>query len=208
MDEKLIDILKQSSELFSKYGIRSITMDDLAREMGISKKTIYQFVENKADLVSKTMDIFLKEECHICDAIAAEHENAVEEMVEIARYVSSHFDKMKLSLIYDLQKYYRETWDLVEEHRNSYVYQVIKKNIEKGIKQDLYRKDLDAEIISKIYIHTSATFLDKEVFPSEQYNSKKVFLEYVRYHIHGITTDKGEAFLKEYLKRNKVYKHA
>ncbi len=199
----LIPIVAQATDLFTKYGVRSVTMEDLSRSLGMSKKTIYNYVSNKEDLVAKVIDFFLAEECKTCDQISNEHENAVEEMVEYGRYVSQHLTGLNPSMVYDLQKYYRKSWARIEQHRMNYVYSKIKQNIENGKRQGMYRADLDAALITNFYINQSHLLITEQAFPQADYDLVKVYWEFLRYHFSGICTEDGKIYMEKYLKRAK-----
>ena len=145
-------ILQKSEELFLRYGLKSVTMDDLARQLGVSKKTLYQFVENKADLVEKIILMHIAAEKALMEEVRAKSGDAVEEMIQIARYAIQQLRKLSPTLVYDLQKYYQNAWQLIQNLRSVHVHSLIRDNIERGIEQGVYRSDLDAAIIAKIYV--------------------------------------------------------
>ena len=140
-------ILDKSQELFLRYGIKSITMDDIARELGISKKTLYQYVDNKADLIQQIVVRFIQEEKERIGEICRQSTDAIEEMFNIASHVTQHLRSMAPSTMYDLQKYYREAWKMIEALNQQHIYNIIRENIEKGIRQGIYRKDINPDIM-------------------------------------------------------------
>ena len=101
---------RRTAELFLRYGIKSITMDDVARELGISKKTLYQFVENKNDLVMKVMEQHIEEEKSECLQLSGKSANALEELFDVMEANTQQMQQMKSNVVYDLQKYHREVW--------------------------------------------------------------------------------------------------
>jgi len=193
----LPSILSKAQELFFQFGIKSITMDDLSKGMGISKKTIYKFVANKADLVNKTMSIHLENEKERITHISKESENAIDEMFQIGKHVVQHLRFLNPSVINDLRKYYPETWQNVMDYKNSFLYSIILNNINKGIKQGFYRKGINPEIISKIYSARSEVVIDQAIFPYSSYTFIEVYTEYLSYHIRGIATQEGLKYLEK-----------
>ena len=193
----LHSILSKAEQLFFNYGVKSITMDDLSRHLGMSKKTVYLYVSNKADLVDKTMDSHLAREKENITKICAESKNAVDEMFQIGKLVTSHLRYLNPSVVYDIQKYYPETWAKLLDYKNSFLFSVILKNIEKGIEQGFYRQDINPDIISKIYNSRSEFLVDSEVFPFSKYKLLEVYVEYLKYHIRGIASDKGLKYLEK-----------
>ena len=139
MEEK--DIIIKAGELFVKYGIKSMTMDDIAREMGVSKKTLYQFVENKKDLVKKVMSLHIhnQQDC-ICEMHSAEG-NAIDKLMEIGAFVNQHMRSLHPSVIFDLKKYHPEAWGYLNKHKEEFIYTTIKSNLEEGMSEGLYRED-------------------------------------------------------------------
>lgn len=188
-------LIESSLKLFLKYGVKSVSMDDIAKKLGISKKTIYAAVENKKDLVHKVVVNFTKQEEKDILAITEASDNAVEQMVNIGKYVFSFFRDMNPGLVYDLEKYHPATWDYIESNHFAFIEKTINENIIKGQKSGLYRKHIHAEIIAKLYIGQSRIIVDEEVFPSKQFLRTTLFTEFFFYHLYGITTDKGRKYL-------------
>lgn len=190
------EILFKAKELFFKLGVRSITMDDLSRELGISKKTLYQYVENKSDLVNKTLLLHFNEEKQIiCSAI--EHaDNAIDEITRIATESLKQFRKMHPSSIYDIKKYYPQAWQIIDQFKTEYIYSCIKNNIIKGKQQGLYREKLDEDVISRLYLNSIDYLVNPHYFPAMKYNFSDLYKEFITYHLQGISTAKGYEYLK------------
>lgn len=193
-------ILSKSKDLFMRYGLKSVTMDDLARQLGISKKTLYQYIQNKADLVAQVIALQTEEEVTAIADIQAKAQNALEEMLNIAKYVVQMLRSVSPTAMYDLQKYYRKSWKEVEDLHRKYIYEVIKNNLEKGIQQGIYRKELNVDIVAKFYVGKSLLVVDEDFFPLKEYGKDILFKEFFQYHIHGIASPKGLELLEQYLK--------
>ncbi len=183
-------------ELFMQYGIKSVSMDDIASKLGISKKTIYNYIENKNDLVNKIISRYTREDEEIFQSMAQTSENAIDEMINISRHVLKFLRSMKPSLIYDLKKYYRESWNLIEMEHFSFIKETIKENIERGIKEGLYRKNINAEIIARFYSQLAQGVSDENIFPLNEFTRVELFEENVCYHMHGIVNDAGRIKIK------------
>ncbi|MFT5166063.1 MAG: AcrR family transcriptional regulator [Saprospiraceae bacterium] len=196
--ESKAKILQGATGLFLKYGVKSVTMDDISRELGISKKTLYQHVENKADLIEQTVQLYIDDEKKMIASIRGEAENAIHEMVILAKYITQMFREMPSGLTYDLQKYHRKSWDLMESYNQTHIYGVIKDNIERGIEQGVYRNDLNPDIIAKLYVGKTSIIVDEDVFPLRDYNKENLFKEYIKYHLHGIASAKGLKLLEKH----------
>jgi TetR/AcrR family transcriptional regulator, cholesterol catabolism regulator len=184
-----------------RYGVKSMTMDDVARHLTISKKTLYQYVSDKNDLVLKSMSRIIEHEKavaqHLCDA----HKNAIDMLFALSKDVASKYNQMHPSVNYDLQKYHPEAWSLFREFQTKFVTDCIQENIERGIKQGLYRDNLDPFLIAHFYSSKLHMCSDGELFPADKYSFSKIHLEMMRYHIRGIASEKGLDYLKKKIKQ-------
>lgn len=197
MEEKESKIIQSASAIFMRYGIKSITMDDMARHLGISKKTLYLYVKDKEELVGKVLNNFCKgEDDHIC-AIRNTAENAIDEILEIGKWVMSTLQNLHPSVTFDMEKYHPEAYRKMQLDRFKAIYAHIMSNIKKGQKEGLYRKDINPDIITRIYIMRIDAMFNNEVFPHTEYRLVDVYQEMFRYHIRGIASDKGLEYLHE-----------
>jgi AcrR family transcriptional regulator len=200
MSEELKNILLKARELYMKYGIKSITMDDIARELGISKKTLYQFVTDKEDLVGKFVDNEIetrKEE--ICKCFKTGY-NAIEELFEISIFMNKLMREQNPATEYDLKKYYPGQYQKTINARRDGMYEYLLLNLKKGKREGLYREDLNNEIIAKLYISRSENIHFNELFTVEEFTSVNLFLELLTYHVRGIATEKGITELEKKIK--------
>lgn len=189
-------IMDRVEQMFLTYGIKSITMDDISRDLGISKKTLYLYVSNKKDLVNKSMENRLEQDKEILTSIIDQSSNAIEEMFMIADYIRQHIRNMNPSVLYDLQKYYPQSWQLYIDYKNNFVYSIIYNNIKNGIEQGLYRNDFNIDIITKIYNTRMQTLIDPQIFPPSEYGLLEVHSEILHYHLRGIASQKGLSYLE------------
>ena len=194
-------ILKKSEELFLQYGLKSVTMDDLASQLGMSKKTLYQFVENKSDLIEQIIDLHISDEKAFMENTRETSKDAVEEMILVARHNIQELKKLSPTVIYDLKKYYQHLWLLIEQLESEHTFDFIKSNIERGMSQDVYRADINADIITKIYVLSTMSVVNEKVFSQKIYKKEELFTEFIKYHLQGITTEKGLMLYKKYLKK-------
>lgn len=196
--EKETKILEQAGELFKRYGIKSLTMSDIARELKISKKTLYKYVTDKNDLVIKSMAIVLdKQECEF-EAINEKVEDPIEELIQITRLAEKHLKSIHPSVIFDIQKFHPQAWEQFECHKDHHIYLSVIDNLERGKKKGLYRKELDSEIIAKIFISRFDILFNPEIFPHSEFDLAKVNKEMMNYHLHAILSKKGKKQLEEY----------
>jgi AcrR family transcriptional regulator len=201
MNTELKDMLNKVRELYMKYGIKSITMDDVARELGISKKTLYQYVTDKDDLVGKFIDneISLRQE-EICKCFRIGY-NAIEELFEISMYMNKLMRNMSTVTDYDLKKYYPAHYHKTINARREGIYNYILVNLKKGISEGLYREEMNKEVIAKLYLWRTENAHFEDLFTIEEFTSKKLFIEMLNYHIRGIATEKGISVLEKKIKK-------
>lgn len=199
-------ILQQALNVFMKKGIKCMSMDDIAKELGISKKTLYLFVNDKEDLVNQATDLFCAKEDEAIDEITSQNLNAIEESLAIKKWVLSVTHGIHPSVGYDLEKYHPNISRKMQANRAKNVFKTIFDNIIKGQKEGLYRQELNAEIITKIYIGRMEIFFDERLFPSSKYLISDLYLEAFEYHIRGIASEKGIQLLESAIEKNKSQK--
>lgn len=197
------EFIEKVTRLFMRLGIKSLTMDEIARQLGVSKKTIYKYVADKNELVRRAVAFQQEEEQAAIQAICSKGHNAIDELFEISRHISDMLAQIHPSVHFDLEKYHPDAWKLSMSCRQQQVYECIFGNLENGKKQGFYRADLDSDIIAKIYIAKLDVVFDGELFPVDQYKFATVYLEFFRYHIRGIASEKGLNYLIEKVKKER-----
>lgn len=190
-------ILDKATEMFLNLGFKSVTMDDLANEVGISKKTIYTHFENKTKLVQEcTSQLFDKIKEGI-DTICAIGKNPIEELYDIKKYVFVHLKDEKSSPQYQLQKYYPKISSQLKAKQNELMQKCTINNIQKGLQMGIYREDLNIEFISRIYISGVCSIQDPEMFPQTLFPVEHLKAYFLEYHLRGIVTPKGRKILND-----------
>lgn len=199
-------ILKKAGETFLKYGFKSVTMDDIANDLGISKKTIYKHFKNKVELVDSAIS-YLHESMHKTVLIVCSKGfNAIQENFEIKKIFSELFKNSDNSPMYQLQKYYPETYAKIMKDEFSMFKNCILQNIEKGIFEGLYRKNLDKELTTKFYFSLMLSVHDTNLYTYNKNTINRLELKALEYHIRAIATLKGLKILEEQLEKNSVKK--
>lgn len=202
MDEKKLEILERASAVYMKFGIKSVTMDDLARELSVSKKTIYKYFNDKNDLVKSIIEMKVQMDSAICTNTAIQSANAIEELIEISELVTQQFNNFNPIVFSDLKKFHKDAWEVIEAHKMSFVLNMITKNIERGIKENIYRDNLNPTITAKLYVASSDAAMNPEIFTWPEFKFQEVFLEMIRLQINGMANDTGRAYLKQKLNSN------
>lgn len=203
MEEK--EILVKVVELFMRFGIKSMTMDEIARQLGISKKTLYQFVSNKNELVEKAVALKITEEQDCICQLFQPKGNAIDELMEMTTFVGANMKEMHPSVIFDMKKYHFDAWKKLNNHKESFIYETILNNLKKGVESGLYRDNLIPEIVAKFYLCMVNTIIDPANWSSaSEMDRPTVYEQMMRYHIRGIANDKGRAYLKEKFNQNNL----
>ncbi len=196
-------IIEKATEMYLTLGFKSVTMDDIANEMGISKKTIYQHFSNKNDLVEVvTMQMFETISCGI-DQICQPDKNAIEELFEIKDFVLHKLKDEKASPIFQLQKYFPKIYKNLHGKEYCKMQECVVNNLKKGVEAGLYRPEIDIEFICGIYYSCVHAIKDKAVFSNEKYNFRLLEELYLDYHLRAIVTQKGLAILEK-LSQNQI----
>ncbi len=197
MDEQFRIWLGRITEMFMRYGIRSVTMDDISRELGISKKTLYQFVSSKDELVELMVLQHIEEEKKQGLCITAESANAIEEMLRVTELVITDAQQMKTNIVFDLQRYYNAAWRHVEAYQHEHMTTKVRQNLERGVAEGLYRNDFDVGLAARLHAAASFSLFDDRWFPRSEFPPDKVIREFFLHYLYGLVSDKGRALLKE-----------
>ncbi|MFL5764519.1 MAG: TetR/AcrR family transcriptional regulator [Bacteroidia bacterium] len=191
-------ILAGAEELFFKYGIKSITMDDIAKHLAISKKTIYQFFSDKNELVEILMAVKLKQDEGEFKQIQANSENMVIEFFNMMKHMSVMFSKANPNIFYDLQKYHPNAWKLFKSFKHDTMSRMVESSIERGIKEGLVRSDLHAKILSRLRIEQVEMGFNSEMFPPDKFKLLEVQIAMIDHFLYGICTLKGHKLINKY----------
>ncbi len=201
MNKEFEKILEKVSFLYRKYGIKSVTMDDVAHELGISKKTLYQYVSDKSELVEKVVEHIRHCNFSLMTDMKSFKGNAIEQLIEVSQMVNSLMKDHSPSYEYDLKKYYPETFRKLMSARRKMMYESMLGNIRQGKKEGIFRKELDEEIIAKLHLLRMENLQTNEIFDEDEMHSSKFFIEVFVYHIHGLATLKGLEILNKNMEK-------
>ena len=190
-------ILKGAESLFMKYGVRSISMDDIARHLSVSKKTLYQHFEDKEDIVTITCQSHIEGMCKEFEDIRDSSKNAIEELAKISGCLRHSTEEMNPSLLFDLQKYHPKAWSHWLDHKNRFIKESVARNLEQGIKEGYFRPEIDVEIIARMRLELVQLAFDDQLFPASQFKLTDVQMQIFDHFVFGLLTEKGR---KLYLK--------
>ncbi len=191
-------IVEKAQELFMRYGIRSISMDEIASSLGISKKTIYQFFSDKDALV---LAVITREvECNVdeCTDFRDQSENPIHEFFLAMEMVEDMLKVMNPMVFYDLQKYHPKAFKVLENHQHVYLYKMIYENLQTGVELGLYRPEIDISILTRYRLFSIFLLFNPDVFPLRKNNLNEVLREVTLNFLYGIATTKGQKLLQKY----------
>lgn len=192
-------ILTGSADLFLNYGFKSVTMDDIANKLGMSKKTIYQYFDNKTKLVEASvmhLFYFISEGIdHICSV----SQDPIEEIYSIKQFVMQHLKDEKSSPQYQLQKYYPKVFNILKTKQFEVMQSCVTNNLERGISLGLYRDSISVAFISRIYFNSMLALKDNDLFPLHEFSMPMMMNDYLEYHLRGICTKEGLKTLNNFI---------
>lgn len=205
MDDKLKAILEETLEIFHEFGIRSVSMDDIAKQIRISKKTLYQYVENKSELVEKVFRHQSLQNDNYLEKIDDGSRNAIDILLEISKMMNEELIKISPKLSFDLNKYYPELFQNLFDEKRQYLFEMIKNNILQGIREDLFRKDLNVDLISSLYIKKIEDLHEPDgLICNGNASFMTIFNVMFDNHIRGISNEKGLEYYEENIKHLKL----
>ena len=143
-------IVVGAADLFMRYGVRSVTMDDVARELGMSKKTLYQSFSNKDELILEVTKSHIAEEKKEFGDIHSESSDAIDELQQLTVCMRKHMANLNPSLLFDLQKYHPSSWQMFLDFKATFIQSQVRENIERGIEEGVYRSSLNADVLAKM----------------------------------------------------------
>lgn len=199
MREKIIN---KSGELFLTLGFKSVTMDDIANELGISKKTIYQHFDNKTKLVEATTLSIFNSVCDGIDCICEASHNPIEELYDIKMFVMNYLKNEKTSPQFQLKKYYPKIHQQLQMKQFEKMHVSVKGSIQKGVDTGLFRESIDVDFISRMYFNGMSGIKDENIFPSTLFTMEYLMESYLEYHLRAICSEKGLQTLNKFINTN------
>ena len=204
MEEKFEQILDNVAILYQKYGVKSVSMDDVCKNLGISKKTLYEYVSEKEELVEKSLYRFIEKQIDYCKKIAKKDCNSIDELVELSHYLTKLKEDRNPSCEYDLQKYYPSIHIKLQHLIQNSSYDLVFSNLVKGKAEGLIRQDLQENIIARLHVSRIESLNNDDFFYLANEKYPNALNEVFIYHIRGIASEKGIMYLNELIKKNKI----
>ncbi len=191
-------IIQGGEDLFLKGGIKSVTMDDIAKHIGMSKKTIYQFFKDKNELVVALVNKKLKEDEDQMDEIISKSGNVIEEMINMMKCSEEIFSRINPIVIHDMQKYHPDAWMQFQNFKSGVLVHTLEELLNKGIKQGYIRPEIDVKIMAIMRVNQVELGFNANVFPIAEFNTWTVQQQLNEHFNYGICTLKGYKLLNEY----------
>lgn len=191
-------IIQGAEELFFHYGIKSVTMDDIARHLGMSKKTIYRVFPDKDEVVNTLMELKIEEDKREFTALASAAENVVHEVFLMMKHMSNIFTKLNPVLFYDLQKYHPTAWSKFKAFKEEFILGMVQSTITKGIQQGYVRPDVNPGVLARLRIEEIEMGFNPKLFPPTQFKIVDVQISLMEHFLYGICTLKGHKLINKF----------
>jgi len=184
-------ILEVAMGQFTRLGVRYVTMDDIARSAGVSKKTIYQEFKDKGQLVFEAFKNSMDSDQAFFMRLHEECECPIEHFVEVSKYIRSRFSDINPLVFGEIQRYYPKSWKLFEEFKHNCAIKTIIDVLNSGRKKGYFRKEINTDILAMLRLDQISSTFDPNRFPPAKYNILEVQMAIMDHFIHGILTEKG-----------------
>ncbi len=198
-------IIQEARNLFLRLGIRSVSMDDIATQLGISKKTVYQHFQDKDELVDRVLQMQINNMQAETTETVQSASNAIEEIFNTMDMMVKHSRNMNPMVLFDLQKYHLSSFQKFHAYKNDFLLNIISKNLKKGVEEGLYRSDIKIEILSKFRLETLMIGFNMDAFPADKYNVTEVSLVIIENFLYGLATEKGFNMIESYKNKRKEH---
>jgi len=191
-------IISESIGLFMQYGMKSVTMDDIARHMGISKKTIYLNFKDKEEIILCATERYLESEMKVMESLHSTSENAVEHLYKITVCLRDRMKNTNSSVLYDLKKYYSAAWEKFVTYKHEVIFKLVLSTLKEGIDEGWFRNDINAEIMAYLRLGEIDLSFNREYFPDERFSIAEIHEQLFEHFTYGILSHKGLHLYESY----------
>ena len=193
-------IKQKADELYRRYGVKSVTMDEIASQLGVSKKTIYHSFSDKNELVDAVVGDMLNFNRQCCKSCSTDAKDAVEEIFLGTETLYKIMSNMNPSFLFDIERGHPSVYKKFTAFKYEFLLKIIAENIERGKKEGLYRDEISVSLISKIRIETLLLPFNEELFPRNQYSFIKIQKEILEFFLFGMVNPTGYKMILKYQK--------
>lgn len=201
MQDQKQTLIASAYKQFKQLGFKSVTMDDIARSTGVSKKTLYTQFQDKDELVLESVKYMLNENQCLTEDAFKHSKNAVEQIINILMIMEKMVRGMNLVCYVDLQRHYPVAYKYLQKHKESFLFECISSNLKQGIAEGLYRDDIDIDIIARYRMESALIVFQNNLFPQETYDIVKVNNQIFANYMYGVSTLKGHKLITTYLQK-------
>lgn len=191
-------IQQKANDLFRRYGIKSITMDEIASQLGVSKKTIYQYFSDKDELVDAVVSDTIAAAQDVCTENMKNSKDAVHELFQAMDLVTVIFTGMNPTMMYDLEKFHPGSYKIFLDHKNKFLFDVIKANLKKGMEEELYRSEINVEIITRFRLEGMTLAFNQDIYPASKFNLTEIHKTIIEHFLFGVASLKGYKLILKY----------
>lgn len=195
-------IKQKADELFRRYGIKSVTMDEIANQLGVSKKTIYHSFSDKNELVDEVVADILKYNKECCQSFRAKAQNAIHEIYLAKEMLQTMFDNMNPVILFDIERNHPVTYKKFKEYKYKFLFELVKENIERGKKEELYRPEVNTDVVAKVRLETMMMPFNEQLFPKNKFSLTTLQQQLIEYYLFGIASLKGYKLILKYKKES------
>ena len=186
-----------------RYGVHSVSMDDIAAQLGMSKKTLYQYYTDKEELVDVVLSALLENNRRQCLADRQKAENAIHEIFQAFDMMQEIFTNMNPSIVFDLEKYHPAVYKKFQQHKQIFLYQVIRQNLERGINEEVYRPEINVDVLTRFRIESMMLAFNSEIFPANRTQLLSIQEEILEHFLYGLSAIKGQKLIQKYKQQRK-----
>ena len=198
-------IVQESIKLFLKYGLKSVTMDDIAKHLSMSKKTIYLHFDDKEDIIIQATSRVFEEEMHVMGEIESKAENAVEHLYQQTLFLRERIRNTSVIALHDMKKYYQKAWTKYMCFKHEGIYNSVVRNLKRGISEGLFRKDINPDILAKFRIAQIELSFEEDVFDSNSFTLVEIHEQLFQHFSYGILSEEGLKLFKTYKQKNQLH---
>lgn len=196
-DDKIKTIIENSYKIFNERGLRNVSMDDICRSMGISKKTLYCHVDNKVDLIKKVIEYIRSQIHQQIELLKNKNLNAIDVLLEMSKIANTKHFRINPAITFEFRKYYPKAFEEFISMKKELIVKNIKQNLSQGISESLYRQDLNIDIVAHLYFKKIEDFHKLDIEDLKDISNKKVFKVMFENHIRGIANNKGIKYFEQ-----------
>lgn len=201
MEEIKEKIIEGAADLFLKYGLKTVTMDDIARHLAISKKTIYQYFNDKNELVNTVAKMHMELEKKQIEEIQNQTSNTIEELIMMTKCMRENHNRINPVVFLELKKYYKKAWQIYLEYKSNVFYQSILSSLKRGIAEGVFRSDINVEILATMRMELVQLSFNDDIFPRDKFDFREVQNQLSQHFLNGLLTIKGKEQIENYYKK-------